>query len=377
MKRIIGMGLLGVVAAAGLAAGCGDEGTGGTGTPTGGTAGAGTGAAGTATATGAAGTGAAGAMPTEPGARVVAGLAAWNAGKFDDILATYTDDSEWNVAGSPDGAAMGREEIKMSWEDMKASFSDVSVAPKRVIIAGDVWISHNVLTGTHDGSFMGHDATSKPVGVEYLSVVWNEGGAVKRTLIYADQTAFLKQIGAMEMPPTPVPETPDAPEVVTAEGNPAAVEVVKGVYAAMTSGDMAAMDAAAHADMTVVDMGMAKTTTGLDALKKDMEDIRKIFPDMAFEVEHAFAAGDYVVVLYTMTATHKGDMGPIKATGKSVTLHGADVIRMEGDKLKHVDSFSNFLELADQLELPIPSGDLPGDKPMEKPVPAEVAPTEG
>jgi len=55
-----------------------------------------------------------------------------------------------------------------------------------------------------------------------------------------------------------------------------------------------------------------------------------------------------------------------------VELHGADVVHVVDGKVKRVDSFSNFLELADQLDLPMPVGDLPGDKPAGTPVPSEV-----
>jgi len=99
--------------------------------------------------------------------------------------------------------------------------------------------------------------------------------------------------------------------------------------------------------------------------------MRKAFPDASWELENAAAIGDYAIALYVMKGTHEGDMGPLKATGKRLALHGADVIHFSGDKTDRIELYANGLEFAMALGLMPAPGTPPGDAASGDAPPAE------
>jgi predicted ester cyclase len=70
---------------------------------------------------------------------------------------------------------------------------------------------------------------------------------------------------------------------------------------------------------------------------------------MKVSVDNIGAAGGVVVMEFTFSGTQKGALGPIKATGKTFSIHGIDFDTMNGDKLSKASTYSNSIELLKQL----------------------------
>ena len=47
---------------------------------------------------------------------------------------------------------------------LRRAFSDFTLTIEDLTVAGDVVWTRNVATGTHDGPFMGHPPTGRPIG---------------------------------------------------------------------------------------------------------------------------------------------------------------------------------------------------------------------
>ncbi len=58
---------------------------------------------------------------------------------------------------------------------------------------------------------------------------------------------------------------------------------------------------------------------------------RAAFPDLRFEPEDFFVSGDKVAVYYRVTGTHSGEFMGMPATGKSIDVHGVDIVRFGDD----------------------------------------------
>ena len=58
---------------------------------------------------------------------------------------------------------------------------------------------------------------------------------------------------------------------------------------------------------------------------------RAAFPDLRFEPEQTFTNGDSVSVYVRVTGTHQGEFMGIPATGKSIDIHGVDIVRFSDD----------------------------------------------
>ena len=58
---------------------------------------------------------------------------------------------------------------------------------------------------------------------------------------------------------------------------------------------------------------------------------RAAFPDLHFEPEQYFVNGDTAAVYVRATGTHQGDFMGIPATGRSIDIHGVDIVRFGDD----------------------------------------------
>jgi len=88
---------------------------------------------------------------------------------------------------------------------------------------------------------------------------------------------------------------------------------------------------------------------GLEAMKQFVATMLTAFPDHRGTVEDLIAEGDKVVARCTWTGTHKGALGGIPPTGRQVTVHGIEVVRLVGGKIVERWHMADRLGLMQQL----------------------------
>ena len=66
---------------------------------------------------------------------------------------------------------------------------------------------------------------------------------------------------------------------------------------------------------------------GTAAFKELVTSFRTAFPDFNVTFDEVFAAGDKMVIRWTMTGTNTGPFGDLPPTGQPVTLHGVAISR--------------------------------------------------
>ena len=89
-----------------------------------------------------------------------------------------------------------------------------------------------------------------------------------------------------------------------------------------------------------VDQSLQPPVHGLEGLKRFISMYLTAFPDIHFTIEDLISEGDKVVVRYTATGTHQGELMGIAPTGKHATVTGISINRFENGKV--VESWSNF-----------------------------------
>jgi steroid delta-isomerase-like uncharacterized protein len=67
---------------------------------------------------------------------------------------------------------------------------------------------------------------------------------------------------------------------------------------------------------------------------------RAAFPDLKITVEDQIAEGDKVVTRWTAEGTHDGDLPGLPASGRSSTVTGIGIDRIEGGKI--VEAWGNW-----------------------------------
>ena len=87
---------------------------------------------------------------------------------------------------------------------------------------------------------------------------------------------------------------------------------------------------------------------------------RTAFPDLKVTVDEVMAEGDLTFLRWHGEGTHKGQLMQIPPTGKSVSITGMDILKLENGKIKERWAEVNALALMMQL------GVIPSPPPPEQ-----------
>jgi steroid delta-isomerase-like uncharacterized protein len=95
-------------------------------------------------------------------------------------------------------AATGRDAIREAMQGLFTGLPDVHVQVRDLFSAGDRMCVQCILTGNHDGEFLGIPPTGRRIESE-LCLVFRFGadGLVDEELIYLDAATMLRQVGVL------------------------------------------------------------------------------------------------------------------------------------------------------------------------------------
>ena len=98
-------------------------------------------------------------------------------------------------------------------------------------------------------------------------------------------------------------------------------------------GQMAMADMIYTPDFISHDPAETQTMRGPEAVKQSATMYRTAFPDLHLHIEDTISDGDKVVVRWTSTGTHTGDLQGIAPTGKSTSSTGITIARFVNGKI--------------------------------------------
>jgi steroid delta-isomerase-like uncharacterized protein len=111
---------------------------------------------------------------------------------LDDIVAAdYVD--HYPLAGRPPGPAR----VRLQMQNLFASFPDVDYSLEDLVAEGDLVAARYVLNGTHEGEFMGIEATGKRVTVRGMDFFRVSGGLIAEYWECLDKLSLLRQLGVI------------------------------------------------------------------------------------------------------------------------------------------------------------------------------------
>ena len=102
--------------------------------------------------------------------------------------------------------ATGAQAMKEVFGRLRRAFPDLHVAVEDVIAEGDKVVSRNVVTGTHQGEYMGLPPTGKSVTYNEIFVLRFVSGRIAETWGVVDVLSQMRQLGAIpgsRYPPLP------------------------------------------------------------------------------------------------------------------------------------------------------------------------------
>jgi steroid delta-isomerase-like uncharacterized protein len=284
-------------------------------------------------------------------------LDALNAHDADKLAALYTNDGVYIHEGH--APAVGQDAIKAGVAGLFAAFPDAKFASARTFVKNDVVVAEFGWTGTNSGELMGQKPTGKQVGLMGLGIYWyTPEGKIKESHQYMDDGSLAMQLGMPKAKGRPMVGLPTNSELHVAKGTPAEDANVSGAKTML--GLFEAKDAKAFVDgMTddgTYEMNLSpKPMAGKKDAKIFFSSITKAFPDLKYTAANVWGVEDFAIDEYVMTGTQKGAFtspgGTIPATGKAVTIHGAEILQMKDGKLVKGWGYENGVEFAMQLGL--------------------------
>jgi steroid delta-isomerase-like uncharacterized protein len=110
-------------------------------------------------------------------------------------------------------------------------------------------------------------------------------------------------------------------------------------------------------DVVVHDCSAPEDILGLESLKAYYQESHVGFPDFRAQVDEVFPAKDRIVFLWTIEATHTGDLRGMPPTGRSVSFSGVAIDRVEADQVVEEWVYFNLLDLLQQLGMQVVPGE--------------------
>lgn len=101
-----------------------------------------------------------------------------------------------------------------------------------------------------------------------------------------------------------------------------------------SKGDLSVADEIIAASYVNHDPSTPESGSGPEAYKQVVTLYRDAFPDAKFDIDDMVAEGDKVAIRYTCRGTHRGELKPIPATGKPVTITGMLIFRVSRGRIE-------------------------------------------
>jgi predicted ester cyclase len=291
-----------------------------------------------------------------------------NDGKLDEFTSTC-------VAADYKGHDMDAEEmsgvdaLKNQFTMMRKAFPDFKLTPQLVMVNGRNILAVNLVQGTNSGPMEmpgapAMPATNKKFGqLMFHRLTINDQNKATEEWAYADPMTMMAQLG---MGPKGVPFRPvmdkgwdGAPIIAVAADNDTEkknIEVIKANDSAFNARKMPEMLATLTDDFVESDQAGDKDSKGKKEAEAGIKMFQTAFSDGKITADQTFAAGDYVVELGTFEGTNDHDAGPMKKTGKKVSLHYAEVSKLKDGKISNIWRFRNGMAMAMQLGIMQPPG---------------------
>ncbi|HEY0250836.1 MAG TPA: ester cyclase [Kofleriaceae bacterium] len=281
-------------------------------------------------------------------------LADFNANK-DSYASCFAKDAvREQMDNVPELVVKGADKISDAAKAQHASYPDLVVTPTLVIASGSDVIAILYVTGTNTGNVEELAATGKKIGLfEGERVTISDDGSITHDRIYADQPTIYHQLGLVpnDTSPAAKPRKLDPVVTLTAANNSAEAAnktLIEANLAAISQRNVQSVVASAAPNIQLVYHGDKQKVATKKAFQAWLDDSVKSTSDGKVTIEHAWTAGDYVVVEDTFTGTPSEAIAG-KGAAKKIESHVLEFFRVTGGKLVEQQIFGNRLKVAVDL----------------------------
>ena len=277
----------------------------------------------------------------------------WNQGNLDVAVELFDANIIYHITGVPD--FQGLEGVKQVVTMYRTAFPDLKFTEEDMIAEADKVALLWTATGTHKGEFMGIPPTGNQITVTGISFGCFAGGKFAEEWSIFDSLGLMEQLGAA--PVTHTGYAWGAPSEVTGDpGEPAAntALVLYVVEKFWNQKNVNVLTETHSPDSIGHNPVMPVNPLPFDLYKQACLLHIAAFPDMKVTTDDIIAEGDKVVIRWTVTGTHQGELMGIPASGKQVTWSGMTIYRFADGKI--VESWWSYdaMGMMQQIMPPTP-----------------------
>ena len=276
-------------------------------------------------------------------------LAAFNTGNVEVMTGCYGATSiREQVDSVPELVAEGPEKIMEMVTAQRASFPNLTVTPRVIVVSDDTIAAIHHVTGKNSVAAGGMKATNKTLGVfEAELTTMASDGTLARDSFFVDQPTVYHQLGLLpnDTSPGPIEKPAGEPDIYISKNDAtetANKALVQKVLEAVSKKDAAAIDAVAAPNIKFTYHGEKQKIESKAAYMKWMREMLGSTEEGHVDVKGIWAAGDVVVVFDVFTGTPKDIGGQIKT-------NVVQFFRIADGKITQHQMFANRLHTAVQL----------------------------
>lgn len=115
-------------------------------------------------------------------------------------------------------------------------------------------------------------------------------------------------------------------------------------------GDLDLIDDLVTEDYVQYDAALPEPVSGPEALKETVAMFREGTPDLTKTIEETIVDGETIVIPYTATGTHKGEILGVPPTGNEIEVEGILIYRVEDGRLAEGTDLWDAFGLLRQIE---------------------------
>jgi len=238
---------------------------------------------------------------------------AWNKGVLRVVDEIVSADCRFHDPAFPalePGADSYKRHIRMCRE----AFPDLNCSVDDIIAERNEVVTHWTVRGTQRGTFLGADATNRAAVVSGTSIHRIEAGRIVELWADWNQQSLREQLGL---------------GMTEAEANKAvARRFIEEIWNHKKPGMISHL---VTDDYTRV--SPSGTLRGAQGLRQDYDTYTSAFPDSHVQIEDMICEGNRVALRFTASGTQTGKLGDAAASGKSVKVPGAAMLRITNGKV--------------------------------------------
>lgn len=114
-------------------------------------------------------------------------------------------------------------------------------------------------------------------------------------------------------------------------------------------GNLNVLDEILENNVTVYDASLHNEKGNFKAFKEAQLNYHRAFPNMKVKIDDIFAEGDKVIVRWTATGTHSGELQGIAPTNQAVKITGISINNFKNGKIVEIYQTWDRLGLLEQI----------------------------